>query len=115
MLQYLQFNMLNTYIADELLKLHAEGLGVYVDKATMERDKVLHARKCFSAFIKNDIREIDHNIFKSVRDVDCDAELYEVNYNKSMELANKKVAFQYHPKKESLILSAETNPTQSKY
>ena len=75
--------MLNTYIADELLNLHAEGLGVYVDKATMDRDKVLHTRKCFSAFIKNDITAIDHNIFKSVRDFDCDAELYEANYKNS--------------------------------
>ena len=107
--------MLNIYIADELLKLHGEGLGVYVDKATMDKDKVLHTRKCFSAFIKNDITKIDHNIFKSVCDFDCDAELYEANYNKTMELANKKVAFHYHPNKESLVLSAETNPTQSKY
>ena len=107
--------MAHLYIADELLKLHTEGLGVYVDKATMDKDKVLHTRKCFSAFIKNNITKIDQGIFKSVRDFDCDAELYEANYNKTMDLSNKKVAFHYHPNKDSLVLSAETYPTQSKY
>ena len=77
----------------------------------MEKDKVLHARKCFSAFVKNDITRIDENIFRCVHDFDCDTELYEANYDKSMELAMKKVAFHYHPHKESLQLSAETNPT----
>ena len=77
----------------------------------MEKDKVLYSRKCFSAFVKNDITRIDENIFRGVRDFDCDAELYEANYDKSMELAIKKVAFHSHPHKESLQLSAETNPT----
>ena len=97
-----------------MLKLHAEGLGVFVEKTTMEKDKVLHPRKCFSAFVKNDITRIDENIFKCVRDIDCDGELYEANYNKTMDINMKKVAFQYHPHKENLQLSAETNPSTGK-
>ena len=93
------------------MKLHAEGLGVYVDKNTMEKDKVLHPRKCFSAFMKNDITHIYESIFRCVRDFECDAEFYESNYDKSMELAMKKVTFHYHPNKETLQLSAETNPS----
>ena len=50
-------------IIDELLKLHAEGLEVFVDKNTMEKDKVLHPRKCFSAFVKND-RPLSHKLTK---------------------------------------------------
>ena len=96
--------VINKYqqIADELLKLHTEGLGVFVQKMTMEKDKVLHPRKCFSAFVKNDITRIDKNIFKRVQDIDCDGELYEANYNKTMDINMKKVAFQYHPHKENL-------------
>ena len=68
----------------------------------MEKDKVLHPRKCFLAFVKNDITRIDESIFRCVRDFECDAELYESNYDKSMELPMKKVAFHYHPNKETL-------------
>ena len=35
-------------ILDEIIKLHDEGLGTYVDKAKMETDGILHVRKCFS-------------------------------------------------------------------
>ena len=101
-------------ITDELLKLHSEGLGVYIDKNTMKNDKVLHPQKCFSAFIKNDITKIDQTIFKCMHDIDCDTELYESNYNKTMDLSMKKVAFQYHPHKENLQLSVETNPSAGK-
>jgi len=80
----------------------------------MEADKVIHARKCFSAFVKNDITHIDTSIFKSLRDMDCDTEMYESNYNKSMDLNMKKIANQYHSHPETLQLSAETNPTDSK-
>ena len=99
--------------SDEIVKLQDEGLGVIIDKATMEQDKVIHVRKCFMAFVKNDIRNVDPNIFKSVRDPECDADLYESNYSKSMELLMKKIAFKYSPYQENLQMSAETNPTQS--
>ena len=98
--------------SDEIVKLQEEGLGVIIDKATMEQDEVIHVRKCFTAFIKNDIRNVDPNIFKYVRDPECDADLYESNYNKSMEVSMKKIAFKYSPYRENLQMSAETNPTQ---
>ena len=44
-------------ISDEIIKLHNEGLGTYVDKAKMESDGILHVRKCFSAFVKNDVNK----------------------------------------------------------
>ena len=61
--------------------------------------------------MKNDITGIDESIFRCVCDFECDAELYKSNYDKSMELAMKKVTFHYHPNKETLQLSAETNPS----
>ena len=71
-------------------KLTDEGFGIYVDKSQMEKDKVLNQKKCFSAFIKNDIRDIEPTIFGTVRDNDCDSQTYETNYNKSMDLMMKK-------------------------
>ena len=101
-------------ISDEIIKLDYEGLGTYVDKAKMETDGILHVRKCFSAFIKNDVKNVDPDIFKGVRDPECDVEMYANNYYKTMDLTFKKVALQYHPQGENLLLTAETNPTQSK-
>ena len=101
-------------ISDEIIKLHDKGLGTYVDKAKMETDGILHVRKCFSAFIKNDVKNVDPDIFKCVRDPKCDAEMYANNYYKTIDLTFKKVALQYHPQGKNLPLTAETNPTQSK-
>ena len=77
---------------DELNKPMGEGFGVYVDKNQMEKDKVLDQKKCFSAFNKNDIRNIDIVIFHTVGDTDCDSHTYETNYGKPMDLVMKKVA-----------------------
>ena len=101
-------------ISDEIIKLDDEGLGTYVDKAKMETDGILHVRKCFSAFIENDVKNVNPDIFKDVCDPECDAEMYANNYYKTMDLTFKKVALQYHPQGEKLQLTAETNPTQSK-
>ena len=101
-------------ISDEIIKLHDKGLGTYVDKAKMETDGILHVRKCFSAFIKNDVKNVNLDIFKCVCDPECDAEMYANNYYKTMDLTFKKVALQYHPQGENLPLMAEINPTQSK-
>ena len=101
-------------ISDEIIKLHDEGLGTYIDKAKMETDGILHVRKCFLAFIKNDVKNVDPDIFKCVCDPECDVEMYTNNYYKTMDLTFKKEALQYHPQGENLSLMAETNPTQSK-
>lgn len=108
------FTIYRMFLTDELQKLHAEGFGVLVEKYRMEEDKVIHARKCFTAFVKNDITHIDRNVFKTLRDVDCDAEMFESNYNKSMDLNMKKIANHYHSNPNTLQISGETNPTDSK-
>ena len=51
--------LISLHVSDELLKLAKEGFGQYIDKTEMENDKILEPRKCFSAFMKNDIRDVD--------------------------------------------------------
>ena len=102
-------------VSDELLKLAEEGFGRYIDKTEMENDKILEPRKFFSAFIKNDIRDVDPNIFRGLNENDCSAESYEVNYTESMDIVMKKVALQYHTNKDLLFISPKLDPTDSKY
>ena len=90
--------VIGPHVSDELLKLAEEGFSRYIDKTEMENDKILEPRKCFSAFIKNDIRDVDPNIFRGLNENDCGAESYKVNYTKSMDIVMKKVALQYHTK-----------------
>ena len=104
--------VLHIYI-DELNKLTDEGFGVCVDKNQMEKDKVLDQKKCFSAFIKNDICDIDIAIFHTVGDMDCDLQTYETNYDKPMDLVMKKVAVKYHTHPDYLVISPESQPTNS--
>ena len=103
------------YVSDELLKLAKEGFGHYIEKTEMENDKILEQRKCFSAFVKKDIRDVNPNVFRGLNENDCSAESYEVNYNKSMDLVMKKVALKYHTNKDLLFISPEMDPTDSKY
>ena len=100
---------------DELIKLAQEGFGRYIDKSEMEKDKIFESRKCFSAFVKNDIRDIDESIFRGLNENDCTAQNYEANYIKPMDLVMKKVAVQYHTNQELLVISPELDPTDSKY
>ena len=86
---------------------------MYVDKNQMEKDKVLDQKKCFSAFIKNDICNIDIAIFCTVGDTDCDSQTYETNYDKPMDLVMKKVAVKYHTYPDYLVISPESQPTNS--
>ena len=79
----------------------------------MEKDKVLDQKKCFSAFIKNNICDIQPTIFQTLGDNDCDCQMYETNYNKSMDLVMKKVAVKYHSHPDFLVISPEENPTNS--
>ena len=99
---------------DELSKLTDEGFGVYVDKNRMEKDKVFEQKKCFSAFIKNDVRNIDTAIFCTVGDTDCDLHTYETNYDKPMDLVMKKVTVKYHTHPDYLVISLESEPSNSK-
>ena len=80
----------------------------------MEKDKVFEQKKCFSAFIKNDVRDIDIAIFCTVGDMDCDFHTYETNYDKPMDLVMKKVAMKYHTHPDYLVISPESEPSNSK-
>ena len=106
--------VIGLHVSNELLKFAEEGFGQYIDKTEMENDKILEPRKCFSAFFKNDIRDVDPNVFRGLNENDCSAESYEVNYTKSMDIVMKKVALQYHTNKD-LLISLELDPTDSKY
>ena len=107
--------IIGLHVSDELLKLAEEGFGRYIDKTEMENDKILEPCKCFSAFVKNNIREVDPNIFHGLNENDCSAESYKVNYTKSMDIVMKKVALQYHTNKDLLFISPELDPIDSKY
>ena len=98
---------------DELNKLTDEGFSVYVDKNWMEKDKVFEQKKCFSAFIKNDVCDIDTAIFRTVGDTDCDLHTYETNYDKPMDLVMKKVPVKYHTHPDYLVISPESEPSNS--
>ena len=97
------------------MKLDAEGFGRYIDKTQMESDKIMEPRKCFSAFVKNDIRDVDPNIFRGLNENECNAQIYDNCYVRSMDIVMKKVALQYHTNKELLLISPELDPTDSKY
>ena len=107
--------LIGLHVSDELLKLAEEGFGQYIDKTEMKNDKILEPLKCFSAFVKNDIGDVDSNIFRGLNENDCSAESYEVNYTQSMDIVMKKVALQYHTNKDLLFISPELDPTDSKY
>ena len=101
-------------IVDELQKLAEEGFGRYVDKTEMENDKILDQRKCFSAFVKNDIRDVEANFFRGLNENDCSVEVYEAKYIEPMDIVMKKVAVNYHTNRELLVISPELEPTDSK-
>ena len=101
--------------ADELIKLAQEGFGRYVDRSEMETDKFLETKKCFSAFIKNDIRDMDDTFFRGLPDNECSAAMYEKNYTDPMDITMKKVALQYHTNLRYLAISPEMDPSDSKY
>ena len=81
----------------------------------METDKVLESKKCFNAFIKNDIRDMDETFFRGLPDNECSAAMYEKNYNEPMDISMKKVALQYHTNKDYLVISPEVDPSDSMY
>lgn len=107
-------SIVNLFV-DELQKLAEEGFGRYVDKTEMENDKILDQRKCFSAFVKNDIRDVEYNFFRGLNENDCSTQVYEANYIEPMDIVMKKVAVHYHTNRELLVISPEMDPSDSKY
>ena len=102
-------------IVDELKKLEAEGFGVYIDKTTMEVDKLFPAKNCFAAFVKKDILDMQENFFDYATSSECTQEMYVLNYEKSMDTSLKKVAAVYHLDKHRLTISLESNMSDSNF
>ena len=95
--------------------MEAEGFGVYVDKSTMEVDKLFRAKNCFAAFVKKDLLDMPGNFFEYAAESECTKEMYVLNYNKSMDTSLKKVAAVYHPDKQRLTISLESNMSDSNF
>ena len=102
-------------IVVELKKLEAEGFGVYVDKTTMEVDKLFPAKNCFAAFVKKDILDMPEKFFDYATSSECTKEMYVLNYDKSMDRSLKKVAAVYHLDKHRLTISLESNMSESNF
>ena len=102
-------------IVVELKKLEAEGFGVYVDKTTMEVDKLFPAKNCFAAFVKKDILDMPEKFFDYATSSECTKEMYVLNYDKSMDRSLKKVAAVYHVDKNRLTISLESNMSESNF
>ena len=114
----LNCNKLNKYIfllLVELKKLQSEGFGVYVDKSTMECDKIFPTKQCFAAFVKRDILDLPEKFFDMATSSECTKEMYVTNYDKPMDMNLKKVAALYHQDKHRLTISLESNMSDSNY
>ena len=68
---------------------------IYVDRDGMEKDKLMPKTKCFSAIVKMDMRVLDSAFFSIAKDSECNAALYETNYNKEIDKTMKQVATTY--------------------
>ena len=83
------------HFAGELLKLEEDGYLIYVDRDRMEKDKLFPKTKCFSAIVKLDTRVLNYAFFSMAKDTECNAALYETNYNKEIDKIMKQVATTY--------------------
>ena len=81
--------------AGELLKLEEDGYLIYVDRDRMEKDKLFPKTKCFSAIVKLDTGVLNYAFFSMAKDTECNAALYETNYNKEIDKVMKQVATTY--------------------
>ena len=102
------------YISDELVRLHEEGYSILVECNQMIQDKLMEGKNTFCAFVKNDVWDIDDNFFKQVRNSECTEDMYETNYNKSMDVTMKKVAIQYAKNKDYLAMTPVSTFGESK-
>ena len=80
----------------------------------MEADKVLESKKCFSAFIKNDITDVEETFFRGLPDNECSSTMYEEKYKGHMDMSMKKVALKYHTNLRYLPITPEVDPSNSK-
>ena len=80
----------------------------------MIRDKVMESKNTFCAFVKNDIRDLHEDFFRQVRSTEMTEDIYEMNYNKSMDLTMKKVAIMYCKNKDYLAMTPLSTFGESK-
>ena len=88
---------------------------MYVDKTTMEVDKLYPAKNCFAAFVRKDLFDMPDKFFEYATASECTREMYVLNYDKSMDTSLKKVAAVYHPDKHRLTISLESNMSDSNF
>ena len=88
---------------------------MYIDKTTMEVDKLFPAKNCFAAFVKKDILDMPENFLDYATSSECTKEMYVLNYEKSMDTSLKKVAAVYHLDKHRLTISLESNMSDSNF
>ena len=91
--------------------MEAEGFGVYVDKTTMEVNKLFPAKNCFAAFVKKDILDMPEKFFDYATSSECTKEMYVCSMDRSL----KKVAAVYHVDKHRLTISLESNMSESNF
>ena len=107
--------MFTTPISAELLKLHEEGYGMYIDRDKMESDKVFGRQKCLSVFLKKEPEELHESFFTLAKDTECNEEMYESNYYKDVDETMKKVATHYSEDLTKLVFSLPSDITNSMY
>ena len=88
---------------------------MYVDKSTMEVDKLFPSKNCFAAFVKKDLLDMPEKNFEYAIASECTKEMYVLNYDKSINTSLKKVAAVYHPDKHRLTISLESNMSDSNF
>ena len=88
---------------------------MYIDKITMEVNKLFPVKNCFAAFVKKDSLDMPDKFFDYATSSECTKEMYILNYDKSMETSLKKVAAVYHLDKHRLTISLESNMSDSNF
>ena len=81
----------------------------------MEKDKLMPKTKCFSAIVKIDMTLLDPAFFSIAKDSECNAALYETNYNKEIDETMKQVATTYTSDIRKLNFSLPSQVSECKY
>ena len=95
--------------------MEAEGSGAYMDKTTIEVDKLFPAKNSFAAFVKKDILDMPEKFFEHATSSECIKRMYVLNYDKSIDTSLKKVAAVYHADKHRLTISLESNMSERNF
>ena len=98
----------------ELKKLEGEGFGRYVGRNLMQKDKLLPANACLSVFIKRDIVDLPEKFFSFASNSECTQDMYVANYDKKMDQTMKRIAAYYHKPGDRIVMSIESNMSESK-